>query len=95
MLQAVIEFFKKQKSYTFISTHFDGIPCDDIRHLQVVGISKINFEKLSQLIDLNKGKALDIIQEYMDYSIEETEANEVPQNALQIAKLLGLDSRSL
>ena len=95
LLQAVIEFFKKQKSYTFISTHFDGIPCDDIIHLQVVGISKINFEKLSQLIDLNKGKALDIIQEYMDYSIEETEANEVPQNALQIAKLLGLDSRSL
>ena len=95
LLQAVIEFFKNQKSYTFISTHFDGIECDDIRHLQVVGISKINFEKLSRLIDLNKGKALDIIQEYMDYSIEETEANEVPQNALQIAKLLGLDSKSL
>jgi len=95
LLQAVIEFFKTQNSYTFISTHFDGISNDNIRHLQVVGISKINFEKLAQLIDLNKDKALDIIQEYMDYSIEETTENQVPQNALQIAKLLGLDSKSL
>ena len=31
----------------------------------------------------------------MDYSIEETYDEEVPQNALQIAKLLGLDSNSL
>lgn len=95
LLQAVMEFFKMQDSYTFISTHFDGISYEDIKHLQVVGISKINFEKLAQLIDLNKGKALDIIQEYMDYSIEESSEDEVPQNALQIAKLLGLDSTSL
>lgn len=95
LLQAVINFFKKQTSYTFISTHFDGISREDIRHLQVVGISKINMEKLTQLIELNKNKALDIIQEYMDYSIEETYDEEVPQNALQIAKLLGLDSNSL
>lgn len=95
LLQAVINFFKKQLSYTFISTHFDGISREDIRHLQVVGISKINMEKLTQLIGLNKNKALDIIQEYMDYSIEETYDEEVPQNALQIAKLLGLDSDSL
>lgn len=71
LLQAVINFFKNQASYTFISTHFDGISREDIRHLQVVGISKINMEKLTQLIELNKNKALDIIQEYMDYSIEE------------------------
>lgn len=95
LLQSVIEFFKKQKSYTFISTHFDGISHEDIKHLQVVGISKINFEKLAKLIELNKNNALDIIQEYMDYSIEETYDDEVPQNALQIAKLLGLDSTSL
>lgn len=95
LLQSVIDFFKNQDSYTFISTHFDGISRDEIRHLQVVGISKINFEKLTQLIELNKNKALDIIQEYMDYSIEETYDDEVPQNALQIARLLGLDSNSL
>lgn len=95
LLQSVIEFFKTQNSYTFISTHFDGISYKDVKHLQVVGISKINFEKLAQLIDLNKSKALDIIQEYMDYSIEESYEDEVPQNALQIAKLLGLDSTSL
>lgn len=95
LLQAVINFFKNQASYTFISTHFDGISREDIRHLQVIGISKINMEKLTQLIELNKNKALDIIQEYMDYSIEETYDEEVPQNALQIAKLLGLDSNSL
>lgn len=95
LLQSVIDFFKNQNSYTFISTHFDGISRNEIRHLQVVGISKINFEKLTQLIELNKNKALDIIQEYMDYSVEETCDEEVPQNALQIAKLLGLDSNSL
>lgn len=95
LLQSVIEFFKKQDSYTFISTHFDGISYENIKHLQVVGISKINFEKLAQLINLNKSNALDIIQEYMDYSVEESSEEEIPQNALQIAKLLGLDSMSL
>ena len=45
--------------------------------------------------DIFPQEIIDIIQEYMDYSIEETYDDEVPQNALQIAKLLGLDSTRL
>lgn len=90
IVQSAIKHFHKKSSYTFISTHFDGIEYEGIKHLQVVGISNINFDNLQSLILLNKNKSLEIIQSHMDYSIVEVESKETPHNAIQIAKLLGL-----
>lgn len=90
IVQAVIRFFGRRGSYTFISTHYDSIMSDGIRHLQVVGVSKVNFEHLAQSAKINSKEALKLLQKQMDYSIEEVSDATVPKNALQIAELLGV-----
>lgn len=65
---------------------------DGVEHLQVVGLSKIDFDKLnSELIDKNEDK-MDIINKYMDYRLKKVKhKNEVGRDALNIARLMGLD----
>lgn len=91
IINAVVKLFDERKSYTFISTHFDGIHLQGVTHLQVVGISRVNFEQLRNYAKINSKEALNILQKNMDYSIEEIDGTDVPHNALQIANLLGLD----
>lgn len=64
---------------------------DGATHLQVVGISEVNFEQLKNLADKNSREALSILQKHMDYSIREIDKTDIPKNALQIARLLGID----
>ena len=90
IVNAVIDFFKHKQSYTFISTHLDGIDKEDIRHLQVVGISRIDFKQLESSAKINSKEALNLLRKQMDYSIEEVSHSNVPKNALQIARLLGI-----
>ena len=91
IVNAMIRLFNERKSYTFISTHFDGVRLDNVTHLQVVGISRVNFEQLKDLAKKNSKEALSILQRHMDYSVEEIGHADVPKNALQIANLLGLE----
>lgn len=90
IVNAIINLLKKRKSYTFISTHFDEIEAEDVIHLQVVGINRLDFNKLLNSVKINNKEALKILQTNMDYSIEQIEESHVPKNALQIAELLGL-----
>ena len=90
IVNSVIKFFQHKNSYTFISTHFDEIIADDITHLQVVGISKVDFDKLESSAKINNKEALNLLRRQMDYSIEEVSNSFVPKNALQIARLLGI-----
>ena len=90
IVNSVIEFFRNKSSYTFISTHFDEIIAKGVTHLQVVGINKVNFEKLEQSAKINNKEALKLLRKQMDYSIEEVSDSFVPKNALQIARLLGI-----
>lgn len=91
IVNAVIKLFNQRGSHTFISTHFDGVDLTDVIHLQVVGISHVDFDQLKNLAKKNSKEALSILQRYMDYSIEEIGGSDVPRNALQIANLLGLE----
>lgn len=91
IVNAVIKLFNKRDSHTFISTHFDGVDLEDVTHLQVIGISRVDFEQLKNLAKKNSKETLNILQRYMDYSIEEINESDVPRNALQIANLLGLE----
>ncbi len=91
IVNSVIDLFGKRKSYTFISTHFDGVDLEGATHLQVKGISEVNFDLLKNLADKNSKEALSILQRHMDYSIHEIDKTDIPKNALQIARLLGID----
>ncbi|WP_132994856.1 lysine 5,6-aminomutase reactivase ATPase KamC [Sporanaerobacter acetigenes] len=91
--KAVVKFLKDKTSITLITTHYDNIAdIDGVEHLQVVGLSKIDFDKLNnELTDKNEDK-MDIINKYMDYRLKKVKhKNEVPRDALNIARLMGLD----
>lgn len=95
IVQAIIYFLRDKKVNALISTHYDGIDVKGSKHYQVVGLKHLDFEKLKYQIDLNKKASVDIIQQNMDYHLEEAGENEIPKDALNIALLLGLDSEIL
>ncbi len=91
IVNAVIRLFNKRHSHTFLCTHFDGVRFDGATHLQVVGISRVDFDRLKNVTAKNSRDALALLQKYMDYSIEAIDEDDVPKNALQIVNLLGLE----
>ncbi len=91
IVNAVIRLFNKRHSHTFLCTHFDGVRFDGAAHLQVVGISRVDFDRLKNVTAKNSRDALALLQKYMDYSIEAIDEDDVPKNALQIVNLLGLE----
>lgn len=94
--KAIINYLKDKNTVTMITTHFDGLADDkDVKHLQVQGISPEDFKKISELIeDKNEGVAL--LHEYMNYKLREIkEVKEVPKDAINISRLMGLDEEIL
>ena len=84
---------KGENSITLITTHYDNIAnLDGVVHLQVIGLSKIDFDILDrELKDVDIDK-MDIINRYMDYRLKVVERNsEVPKDAINIARLMGLE----
>lgn len=90
--KAIVKYLKRRNSITLITTHYDNIAnIEEVTHLQVIGLSKIDFSLLEE--ELKKGDVdeLDLINKYMDYGlIEVKDMKEVPKDALNIAKLMGL-----
>lgn len=91
--KAVVNRLKGENSITLITTHYDNIAnLDGVVHLQVIGLSKIDFDILDrELKDVDIDK-MDIINRYMDYRLKVVERNsEVPKDAINIARLMGLE----
>lgn len=91
--KALINFLRNKNSITLVTTHYDNIAdMEKVAHLQVVGLSEIEFEKLEDELKDRKSDKMDIINRYMDYRlIEVKNKKEVPKDALNIARLMGLD----
>jgi DNA mismatch repair ATPase MutS len=91
--KALISRLKTKSSMTVITTHFDGLADDDdVKHLQVCGLQGVDFTKLKDEID-NPSIGMDILHEHMDYRLKEIHSpEEVPKDAVRIAKLMGLDA---
>src|SRR5690606_22407426 len=90
--KARIKFLKDKNSITLVTTHYDNIAdMEGVAHLQVVGLSDIEFEKLNEELKDRELDKMDIINRYMDYRLVEVKSKkEVPKDALNIARLMGL-----
>jgi dsDNA-specific endonuclease/ATPase MutS2 len=81
--KAVINYMKKRKCITVITTHYDNVIDDEIQNLQVAGL------KLPE--DINIIGSIDQISKYMDYNlIEIKNKSSIPKDALNIAKIAGI-----
>lgn len=90
--KAIVNYLKSKKSITLITTHYDNIAAsEDIQHYQVIGLANINYEELKANLK-SKGTSMELISRYMDYRLAKvTQQTKVPRDAINIAKLMGLD----
>lgn len=84
---AIIDYLMNKPSITVITTHFDGLARQGIKHLQVRGLRNIDFNSI---------KEPDTIARYMDYTLIEIEGeSKVPRDAINISRLMGLPEQIL
>lgn len=89
-VRALAKYLNNKNSISIITTHFDAVITEGMKHYQVVGLKKLNFEELKNRI-IASNNSMELIQENMDFSLEESQSTEVPKDAYNIAKLIGLD----
>jgi len=91
--KAIVNYMKTRDSITVITTHYDNIADDeDVTHLQVIGLANTDYEKLRRELGQGHTYGIDIINPYMDYRLARvTNRKEVPRDAINIARLMGLD----
>ena len=80
---------------TLFTTHFETVTeTDNVVNMQVVGLANCDFTLLNREIQYaNRRERINIISKYMDYRLRRVEENkQVPKDALNIAKMLGLSN---
>ena len=84
LVRNFLQLAEKLHITALVTTHYGGIDTT-CRRLRVKGLQ------------LKEGQAITIgnISDYMDYSLVETDADEVPMEAFNIAKLFGVDAELL
>ena len=94
--KAIINYLKDKETITIITTHFDGLADDgEVRHLQVRGLSIEDFHQISKTIREEK-QGIDMLHYYMDYRLREIkDIKEVPKDAINISRLMGLEESIL
>ena len=83
---AIVQHLNAQNSFTLVTTHYSGLK-SDCKRLRVKG--------LRQDLDKNTHITPKNINNYIDYSLVEDTAGDVPQEALRIAEILDFDSEVL
>ena len=89
--KAIVTYLMNKNSITLLTTHYDNVAdMENIQHLQVVGLSEIDFNTLKE--NINPTDGMEIINKYMDYRLKEVSKSKViPKDAINIAKLMGLN----
>jgi len=89
--KAIVSYLRDKNSITVLTTHYDNVAnLDRVVHLQVIGLSNVDMDKLAEELDLDQ--KMDIINKYMDYRLRVVEKDTpVPKDAINIAMIMGLD----
>ena len=93
--RALVDYLVDKPYITLFTTHFETVTeTDNVVNLQVVGLANCDFTLLNREIQYaNRRERINIISKYMDYRLRRVEENkQVPKDALNIAKMLGLSS---
>lgn len=93
--KAIVEYLKDKDSITLLTTHYDNIGnTEGVEHLQVIGLSNMDFKELVAKIEIEERDKIGIINKYMDYRLKKVENNDQPpKEALNIARIMGLEKK--
>ena len=95
LTKSITDYLKQQPFIALITTHFETVTEDkDVVNMQVTGLANADFDRLDkELRYANRRERINIIQKYMDYRLTRVDNNkEIPKDALNIAKMLGIDA---
>ena len=84
-MNGVLEFLADYEVPSLVTTHYNGIAAP-YRKQKVKGFSETNAEERITLKNIN---------DFIDYSLEEVTTDEVPHEAIRIARILGIDPEIL
>ena len=93
--RSLVDYLVDKPYITLFTTHFETVTeTDNVVNMQVIGLANCNFELLNREIQYaNRRERINIISKYMDYRLRKVEENkQVPKDALNIAKMLGISS---
>lgn len=93
LTKSLVGYLKVRPYISLITTHFDSITVGEgIKNMQVMGLANADFHKLEkELRYANRRERIEIISKYMDYRLYHAENDEeIPKDALNIAKMLGI-----
>ena len=93
LTKSMVGYLKARPYISLITTHFDSVTVGEgIKNMQVRGLANADFTKLEkELRYANRRERIEIIQKYMDYRLHHAKNDEeIPKDALNIAKMLGI-----
>ena len=93
LTKSLVTYLKARSYISLITTHFDSVTVGEgIKNMQVRGLANADFGKLEkELRYANRRERIEIIQKYMDYRLYHAQNDEeIPKDALNIAKMLGI-----
>lgn len=92
---ALVDYLVTKPYITLFTTHFETVTeRDDVVNMQVIGLANCDFTLLNrEIMYANRRERINIISKYMDYRLRKVDENkQVPKDALNIAKMLGISS---
>lgn len=95
LTRSLVDYLKVRNYISLITTHFETVTEDpEVRNMQVCGLAGADFSLLDREIRYaSRKERIDIISKYMDYRLRRVEnQSEIPKDALNIAKMLGIGS---
>ena len=95
LTKALVDYLIEKPYITLITTHFETVTeKEGVVNMQVRGLADADFTLLNREIQYAKrSERINIISKYMDYRLYKVEKQgEVPKDALNIAKMLGISS---
>lgn len=95
LTRSLVDYLKVRNYISLITTHFETVTEDpEVRNMQVCGLAGADFSLLDREIRYaSRKERINIISKYMDYRLRRVEnQSEIPKDALNIAKMLGIGS---
>ena len=95
LTKSIVDYLMSKPYISLITTHFETVTeARGVINMQVRGLADADFALLDREIKYAKRRdRINIISKYMDYRLCRVEENgEVPKDALNIAKMLGIST---
>ena len=88
--QGALRYFGSSGSVCLFVTHYEAVAARASRRFLVRGIRDLDAAEGRRMIEAGADK-LTVLRRFMDYGVEEITDAAVPQKALSVAELLGVE----